>query len=110
MTVVSGVAVLQSARLALSAGVRTQAGNLAEQLVLREAQAGAGTRILQGAIKDPRFPEAVWAKMQHVHKTPIGVSITDKGVAAWSYGQTIAIHYWQNLQTGARIGFKFVNP
>jgi len=110
MGVVSGVGAIQSARAALAAGARTGATNLAEQLVLGEARAGAGVRILQGAIKDPRFPEAVWAKMQHVHRTPIGVTITDKGASAWAYGKTITIHYWQNLETGIRTGFKFVSP
>ena len=72
----------------VQAAVRTGARNLAEQMALREAEAGAGQRIMQGLIKDPAFPENVWAKMQHVH------------------GDT-TIHYWQNLQTGERIGFKF---
>jgi len=45
---------------------------------------------MQGAINDPAFPENVWAKMEHIH------------------GDTI-IHYWQNLQTGERVGFKFKN-
>jgi RHS repeat-associated protein len=72
----------------VQAAVRTGARNLAEQMALREAEAGAGSRIMQGLIKDPAFPENVWAKMQHVH------------------GDT-TIHYWQNLQTGERVGFKF---
>jgi RHS repeat-associated protein len=58
----------------LSPGARTEAKNLAEQLVLQEAQAGAGTRIMQGAINDPNFPEDVWAKMQWVHDNPDGTS------------------------------------
>ncbi len=69
------------------------ASNLSEQLALEEAQAGAGTRIMEGQIKDPKYPEDVWAKMQHVHRNPDGTKIT--------------IHYWENLQTGAREGFKF---
>jgi RHS repeat-associated protein len=72
----------------VQAAVRAEARNLAEQMALREAEAGAGQRIMQGLIKDPAFPENVWAKMQHVH------------------GDTV-IHYWQNLQTGERVGFKF---
>jgi hypothetical protein len=75
------------------AAVRTEARNLADQLAMREAEAGAGTRIMQGAINDPAFPENVWAKMQWVHTDPDG--------------QNITIHYWQNLQTGERIGYKF---
>ena len=31
---------------------------------------GADTRIMQGKIKDPRYPENLWKKMQHVHKHP----------------------------------------
>jgi RHS repeat-associated protein len=80
----------------LSPGARTEAKNLAEKLALQEAQAGAGTRIMQTAINDPNFPENVWAKMQWVHDNPDGTSTT--------------IHYWQNLQTGQRIGFKFKDP
>jgi RHS repeat-associated protein len=78
---------------AISAGARTEARNLAEQLTLREAQAGAGQKIMEGSIKDPRFPADTWAKMQHVHKTP--------------EGQNIVIHYWQQLKDGFRTGFKF---
>jgi RHS repeat-associated protein len=73
--------------------VRTAPRSLAEKLTLDEAEAGAGRRIMQGKINDPRYPEEVWAKMQHVHEHPDGT-------------QTV-IHYWQNLQTGAREGFKF---
>jgi RHS repeat-associated protein len=77
----------------VQAAVRTGASSLAEQMALREAEAGAGQRIMQGLINDPAFPENVWAKMQWVHTTPDGENIT--------------IHYWQNLQTGERTGFKF---
>jgi RHS repeat-associated protein len=72
---------------------RTVPRNLAEKLSLDEANAGAGRRIMQGKIKDPRYPGNVWAKMQHIHENPDGT----KSV----------IHYWENLQTGAREGFKF---
>ncbi|MCI0568959.1 MAG: hypothetical protein L0Z52_12355 [Acidobacteria bacterium] len=80
--------------LFVSSGVRTQARNLAEQLTLKEAQAGAGGRIMQGAIKDPKYPEHLWAKIQHVHRLP--------------NGKNIVIHYWQRTD-GYREGFKFVN-
>ena len=73
-----------------SNGVRTAAANLAEQLSLKEAQSGAGERIMEGLIKDPKFPEDIWAKMQHVHGD-------------------MNIHYWKNLQTGESSGFKFKN-
>ena len=78
---------------AVSAGARTEAANLAEQLALKEAGAGAGERIMPGAIKDPRFPADIWAKMQHMHETP--------------GGGNIVIHYWQRLADGFRTGFKF---
>jgi len=68
--------------------VRTDPRNLAEQLALEEAKGGAGSRIMQGQINDPAYPENVWAKMQHVH------------------GDTV-VHYWQNLKTGVREGYKF---
>ena len=91
-----GAAWLGGARFAskgVAAAVRTQPANLAEKLTLDEAVAGAGNRIMQGKINDPRYPEAIWAKMQHVHQHPGG-------------NQTV-IHYWQNLQTGLSHGFKF---
>jgi RHS repeat-associated protein len=72
---------------------RTEAGNLAEQLALKEAEAGAGTRIMQGKINDRLYPGDIWAKMQHIHTTPEGTNIV--------------IHYWQNLLNGIRTGFKF---
>ncbi len=78
---------------ALAAGARTEAHNLAEQLTLDEAKAGAGARIMQGKIGDARYPEEAWAKMQHVHQTPTG--------------QNIVIHYWERLVDGVRSGFKF---
>jgi len=78
---------------AVSAGARTEAQNLAEQLTLKEAQSGAGRQIMQGSIKDPKFPADTWAKMQHTHTTP--------------EGQNIVIHYWQRLVDGLRTGFKF---
>jgi hypothetical protein len=80
-------------RNAAKGGVRTAPRNLAEKLALDDAKGGAGKRIMQGKINDPKFPENVWAKMQHVHENPGGT-------------QTV-IHYWENLQTGAREGFKF---
>jgi len=60
--------------------------------------------------RDWAFPENVWAKMQTTQKQQIGVSITDKGVTAWQKLPNITVHYWENLQTGARMGFKFVSP
>jgi RHS repeat-associated protein len=73
--------------------VEAGASDLSEQLALEEAQAGAGTRIMEGEIGDPDYPEDVWAKMQHVHENP--------------GGSNIVIHYWENLESGLREGFKF---
>ena len=72
---------------------RTEPRGLAEKLTLDEAKGGVGKRIMQGKIVDPKYPENIWAKMQHVHEHPDGT-------------RTV-IHYWENLQTGAREGFKF---
>jgi len=74
---------------------RTEAQNLAEHLAMEEARAGAGGRIMEGAIRDPRFPADTWAKMQHVHTT--------------FAGEDIVIHYWQRLIDGFRTGFKYKN-
>jgi len=46
-----------------------------------------------GFTKDPKYPEDVWAKMQHVHEHPGGAKTV--------------IHYWENLRKGTRKGFKF---
>jgi hypothetical protein len=74
-------------------GVRTLPRNLREKLALDKAKGGAGGRIMGGKINDPNYPEDVWAKKAYMHENPGG-------------SQT-AIHYWENLQTGAREGFKF---
>ncbi|GLQ93432.1 hypothetical protein GCM10007901_23830 [Dyella acidisoli] len=74
--------------------VRTEALSLAEKLALDEAKAGAGARIMAGRIKDPAFPEDVYAKMEHVHQDLVT-------------GENIVIHYWEELLTGVRSGFKF---
>jgi len=71
----------------------TGATDLSEQLALEEAEAGAGRRIMEGGINDPDYPEDVWAKMQHVHENPDG--------------SNTVVHYWENLEPGAREGFKF---
>lgn len=73
---------------------RTEALTLAEQLALEEAAAGAGKRIMAGRINDPAYAEEIYAKMEHIHED-------------LQTGESIVIHYWQNLITGARDGFKF---
>lgn len=74
---------------------RTEPQNLEEGLGREEAKAGAGKRIMKGDIKDPKYPQDVWAKMHYSHER--------------ADGRYIVIHYWQNLETGAREGFKFKN-
>ena len=78
---------------AVSSGARTEARTLAEQLSLKEAEAGAGGRIMEGKINDPRFPGDAWKKMEHIHSTP--------------GGQDIVIHYWERIVDTLRTGFKF---
>lgn len=46
----------------------------AQKLALDEAMAGAGSRIMQGRIKDPKYPEDIWAKIEHVHHHPDGTA------------------------------------
>jgi hypothetical protein len=62
---------------------------------LVEARGGAGKPIDMD-INDPRYPREEWNKMQHIHESPIG----DKK-------ENINIHYWENIQTKERHGFKF---
>ena len=78
----------KGAKGAVPAVARTQPQNLAEKLALDEAMGGAGTRIMKGKINDPRYPEDVWAKMQHVHENPGGTKTV--------------IHYWENLDGCSR--------
>ncbi|HSF10537.1 MAG TPA: hypothetical protein VLA60_14095 [Nitrospirales bacterium] len=73
---------------------RTTPANLAEKLALEEAKGGAGKRIMEGKIRDPRLsPESEWSKMKHVH--------------SHSGGNETIIHYWKNLINGSSEGFKF---
>jgi RHS repeat-associated protein len=81
-----------------------KACNLAEKLTMEEAMTGAGERIMQGKIKDPRYPEDVWAKMQHTHEHP---ELLDAAGNLLQEAKTTVVHYWQNLVTGLREGFKF---
>lgn len=74
--------------------VRFGPRNLEEQITLEEAEAGAGDRIMKDDIKDPHYPKDKWKKVEHIHKGPKG---------------NIEIHYWEDLVTGARHGFKFKN-
>ncbi len=74
-------------------GPRSTPRDLREQLSLEEALAEPGERIMKGKIKDARYPETDWAKMQHVHEHGDGT-------------QTV-IHFWENLADGTRHGFKF---
>jgi hypothetical protein len=85
----------QGGQCAISTGARVAPGNLAEQLALEEAKGGAGKRIMEEFIRDPNYPRELWAKMHHIHRNPDG--------------SKIVIHFWQNLLTGAREGFKFKN-
>ncbi len=78
--------------------VRVDPKNLSEQLTLEEAKAkpqNSKEEIMQGKIKDSRYPEKEWKKVEHTHEKPDGTKID--------------IHYWENRITGARHGFKFKN-
>jgi RHS repeat-associated protein len=77
--------------------VRTEPIDLIEQIVLKEAQAGAGEEILKGKIKDPNFPQAIWKKVMHTH-------------TRLDNGTEIQIHYWEHRELMQRILFKFKNP
>jgi RHS repeat-associated protein len=81
-------AIFPSPLTAIEAGAAT----LAEQLAIEEAMGGAGIRIMEGRVADPRFPEGLYAKMHYVHE---GLN-----------GQNIVVHYWQEILTGIGVGFK----
>jgi len=48
---------------------------------------------MPGKIKDPRYPEPEWQKKEHIHTYPDGTKTN--------------VHYWENIVTGVREGFKF---
>jgi RHS repeat-associated protein len=73
---------------------RTDPQNLCEKLTMDEAKGGAGKRIMQGKINDPRYPEDKFAKMEWTHYDCNGKKVA-------------TIHYWKNLETGELSGFKF---
>jgi hypothetical protein len=64
--------------------------NLSEQILLKQLKADPtiGARIMQGKIKDPRFPEDSWQKMQFVHR-PLNPVL-----------KKITVHYFYNTKTG----------
>ncbi|MHB0914898.1 MAG: hypothetical protein ACYC4M_04340, partial [Thermoleophilia bacterium] len=68
------------------------ASSLTDQLALREAMTAPGKRIMEGFVRDLRYPENIWAKKQYVHESLDGTKTV--------------VHYWENLQTGVREGFK----
>ncbi len=76
--------------------VRTKPQNLPEQLTLEEAQGGAGKRIMENEINDPRYPKNEWEKKQHTHTTVDDVEIE--------------IHYWEHIPSQDKHGFKFKQP
>ncbi len=72
--------------------VRTEPQNLNEKLALEEAKSGSGEKI-EMTLKDPKYNDGNWCKKQYIHVNPDGTKIN--------------IHYFENLLTGAREGFKF---
>ncbi len=85
-------------RSSFKKGVRTKPKDLSEQLTLEEAKAKPHeeeNEIMEGKVKDPKYPAEEWKKAEHVHKRPDG--------------KIIDIHYWINKLTGIKTGFKFKN-
>jgi hypothetical protein len=74
---------------------RTEPKDLAEEITLQEAKGGAGDTIMKDKINDPRYPPDKWEKKQHEHINPDGTKIN--------------VHYWEEIATKERHGFKFKN-
>jgi RHS repeat-associated protein len=74
-----------------------QPANLAEQMTMQEAQAGAGREIMRNLADKPRleanYGRGDWVKMEHMHKTPDG--------------RQINIHWFRNKSTNQNVEFKF---
>lgn len=83
---------------------RATPNNLTEQLVLKEAQAGAGTNT-GIVLNDQRFKG--WDKVQHVHEVPTGNTTTFFNPSG---SKNITIHYNRDPVTGQTADFKFTNP
>jgi hypothetical protein len=74
--------------------IAVPAESLGGDLAMQEAMNNPlAQRIMQGLIKDSRFPETVFGKYQWVHRSLSGA-------------EDIAVHFWRNLETGAEFGFK----
>lgn len=73
-------------------GDRTKPIDLEEQLTLEEAKGEKGKNIPLN-IQDPKYPESDWKKMKHNHAHPDGTKTE--------------VHWWENIGTGARHGYKF---
>ncbi|MGK2883382.1 MAG: RHS repeat-associated core domain-containing protein, partial [Rhodococcus sp. (in: high G+C Gram-positive bacteria)] len=78
---------------------------LAAYLTMEEAKAGAGSPIMAGRIKDLRYPAEEYAKMGHIHWLPEPLS--GAYGTKLKNGGMVEVHYWKNLITGLRFGFKF---
>ena len=102
--------------------VRTKPRNLNEQLLLKEAkQGGSSKRIMKGKIKDPRYPEHTWHKIELKHAPPkyskllvgdpdkVYTSAEQRALRIQRKQQAIIIHYFKNIKTGDIEGLKFVN-
>ena len=74
--------------------MRVAPDSLQEQLTLDEARSGAGRRIMKDEIQDPEYPKDRWQKMEHTHTSP-------------ETGDKTVIHYWEEIKTALRHGFKF---
>jgi hypothetical protein len=73
---------------------RTEPRNEDEEIALKKAKEEPGERIMKDKIKDTRYPKDEFAKKRYVYRDT-------------SDGKPIAIHYWEEIATGRRFGFKF---
>lgn len=52
---------------------------------------------MEGMIKDLNYAEDKWAKMEHVHHIN----------SPWEKVEKVVVHYWKEIETGFKTGFKF---
>ena len=67
--------------------------NLTEQLAMKEAQSGGGTRIMEGGFGDSLYKAAGWEKWEVVTRM--------------RNGNNVVVHYMKNVRTGLMEQFKF---
>ena len=113
--VVMGGIGIAGAKGQLGRKVRTKPLNLKEQILLKDAKRGgiSGKRIMKGKIRDRRYPEHTWHKIEIKHRPPQNSKLLgNPDRAGWrtvKRQKTIILHFFKS-KAGDIEGLKFTNP